>query len=173
VSETRINIYEGLFLFPQSQTADLQGALDHLQEILKRAKAEIISLRKWEERRLAYEIKGNKRGLYFLVYFRVRGDALVDIERDCNLSELLLRFMIVRADEVTQEQMEAAEGRAQLADEITLRASQAAESRANEVANKVPTGHEGSIAKPAEQPIEAEAQRVPRDATTTIEPEPA
>ncbi len=173
MSETRINVYEGLFLFPQTLTADLQGALDHLQEILKRAKAEIISLRKWEERRLAYEIKGNKRGLYFLVYFRVRGDAMVGIERDCNLSELLLRFMIVRADDVTQEQMEAAEGRAQLADEITLRASQEAESRADEAANKVPKGHEDSIAQPAERPIEVEVQRVPRDAASTIEPEPA
>ena len=173
MSETRINVYEGLFLFPQTMTADLQGALDHLQEILKRAKAEIISLRKWEERRLAYEIKGNKRGLYFLVYFGVPGDALVGIERDCNLSELLLRFMIVRADDVTQEQMEAAEGRAQLADEITLRASQAAESRADEPANELPKGHEESIAKPAEQPIEVEVQRVPGDATSTVEPEPA
>ncbi len=173
MSEIRINVYEGLFLFPQSQTADLQGALDQLQEILKRAKAEILSLRKWEERRLAYEIKGNKRGLYFLVYFRVRADALVGIERDCNLSELLLRFMIVRADDVTQEKIEAAEGRAQLADEITLRASQAAESRADEAASEVPKVREDSVPKPAEQPVEVEVQRVQPDAASTIEPEPA
>ena len=33
--------------------------------------AEIISFKKWDERRLAYEIKGNKRGLYFLCYFNL------------------------------------------------------------------------------------------------------
>jgi small subunit ribosomal protein S6 len=121
VTEDHINAYEGLFLFPQAQAGNLQPAVDLLTDILSRAKAEVIALRKWEERRLAYEIKGNKRGVYFLVYFRAHGTALAGIERACNLSELLLRSMIIRADHVTQEQMEAADGTAELADEIKLR----------------------------------------------------
>ncbi len=123
MSEDRIYPYEGLFLFPQSLTADLQAAVDHLQQILDRADARIISLRKWDERKLAYEIKGNKRGVYFLVYFRMRPGAVAGIERDCNLSEMMLRFLILRADHIPLEQMEAAEGRAELADEIRLRSS--------------------------------------------------
>ena len=118
--------YEGLFLFPQAAVADLQGAHDHIVEILNRAGAEIVSMKKWDERRLAYEIRGNKRGVYFLVYFKAKGAKLQQIERDCNLSERLLRAMITRADQVTNEMMEAAEGRAQLADEIKLRATQPA-----------------------------------------------
>jgi small subunit ribosomal protein S6 len=119
--------YEGLFLFPQSAVADLQGAADHVLEILHRSSADIISFKKWDERRLAFEIKGNKRGLYFLAYFKAKGSKLHQIERDCNLSEKLLRAMITRADHVTDEMMQAAEGRAQLADEIKLRATQPAE----------------------------------------------
>jgi small subunit ribosomal protein S6 len=118
--------YEGLFLFPQSAVADLQGSADHVLEILHRANAEIVSFKKWDERRLAYEVKGNKRGLYFLAYFTAKGSKLHQIERDCNLSEKLLRAMITRADHVTDEMMQASEGRAQLADEIKLRASQPA-----------------------------------------------
>lgn len=118
--------YEGLFLFPQSAVADLQGSADHVLEILHRANAEIVSFKKWDERRLAYEVNGNKRGLYFLVYFTAKGPKLHQIERDCNLSEKLLRAMITRADHVTDEMMQAAEGRTQLADEIKLRASQPA-----------------------------------------------
>jgi small subunit ribosomal protein S6 len=122
--QDRIYSYEGLFLFPQAAVADLQGAADHVLEILHRVGAEIISFKKWDERRLAYEIRGNKRGLYFLVYFKVNGSKIHQIERDCNLSEKLLRAMITRADQVTGEMMQAAEGRAQLADEIKLRATQ-------------------------------------------------
>ena len=122
----RTYTYEGLFLYPQAAVADLQGAHDHIIDILKHAGAEIISMKKWDERRLAYEIRGNKRGLYFLVYFKVKGAKLTQIERDCNLSEKLLRGMITRADHITPEMMQAAEGRAQLADEIKLRASQPA-----------------------------------------------
>jgi len=118
--------YEGLFLFPQAAVSDLQGAHDHVVDILNRAGAQIISMKKWDERRLAYEIRGNKRGLYFLVYFATKGSKLPQIERDCNLSEKLLRAMITRADHVTDEVMQASEGRAQLSDEIKLRATQPA-----------------------------------------------
>ena len=125
MSEDRINPYEGLFLFPQSATADLQAVIDHMMEILARADAELISLRRFDERRLAYEIKGHKRGVYFLIYFRARSNALVGIERDCNLSEQLLRWLIIRADQYTPEQMESADGRTELEDEIRLRRDEA------------------------------------------------
>ncbi len=124
--QDRTYTYEGMFLFPQAAVADLQGASDHVMELLNRAGAELISLKKWDERRLAYEVRGNKRGLYFLVYFKAKGSKLAGLERDCNLSEKMLRCLILRADHVLPEVMEANEGRQQLADEIKLRATQPA-----------------------------------------------
>jgi small subunit ribosomal protein S6 len=121
MTEVRHAYYEAMFLFPQSATADLQGCVDHVSEILTRHGGEIVALRKWDERRLAYDIAGNKRGLYLLAYVHAKTTALSAIERDCNLSERLLRAMVVRADHMTREQMEALEGRQQLADEINLR----------------------------------------------------
>lgn len=121
-TEVRTNIYEGMFLFPQSASANLQAAVDHVKELLDRADAEIVSFRKWDERRLAYEIKGNKRGIYFLVYFKAGVDRLAGLERDCNLSEQLLRSMVTRADHVPAELIEAADGQEQLADEMKLKA---------------------------------------------------
>ncbi len=117
----QVKCYEGLFLFPQSAASDLQSAVDHLKEILARAEVKIISLRKWDERRLAFEIKKNRRGLFFLVYFEAPPNALAHIERDCNLSEQVLRSMVIRAEHLTREQMEAADGQIELADEIKLR----------------------------------------------------
>lgn len=118
------NVYEAMFLFPSSALANLQAAVDHVLQILERTHAEIISMRKWDERKLAYEIKGNKRGVYFLVFFRAPAENMNHFERDCNLSELLLRSMVLRAEHVTAEQMESIEGRAQLEDEIRMRSEQ-------------------------------------------------
>ncbi|MFM7051833.1 MAG: 30S ribosomal protein S6 [Planctomycetota bacterium] len=126
MSETRINAYEGMFLFPQTVAADLQGAADHVLEVLSKGGAELVSMCKWDERRLAYDIKGNKRGVYFLAYFKCDAAKLSAIERDARLSEKLLRSMITRADHLTSEQMLAMEGRQQLADEIALRKMQPA-----------------------------------------------
>jgi len=121
----RVAVYEGMFLFPQSASSDLGATVAHLEEILTRHGAEIISLVKWDERRLAYDIRGNKRGLYFLSYFRCPTDRLTAIERSCNLSETLLRNMIIRADHVQPELMENEEGRRRLADEMAMRGREA------------------------------------------------
>lgn len=123
-TENRTNVYEGMFLFPQAVTSNLQKAVDHLKQILDRTSAEVLSFRKWDERKLAYEIDGNKRGVYFLVYFRAPAENMERFNRDCNLSEELLRSLVIRADHLTQEQIEAAEGRAALEDEIRLRGEQ-------------------------------------------------
>ena len=127
MSTQRINTYEAMFLFPQSAVVNLGGAVDHINELLNRAKAEIISFAKWDERRLAYDIQGNKRGLYFLCYFRAPAERIIGLERDCNLSEQLLRTMILRADLVTEERIQSLDAREQLQDEIKFRATQSTE----------------------------------------------
>ena len=142
----QLNCYEGLFLFPQTAAGNLQAAVDHLNEILARAEVKIISFRKWDERRLAFEIERNRRGLFFLVYFEAPGSAIARIERECNLSEQVLRSMVIRAEHVTREQMEAADGQAELADEIKLRDS------AEEATPPAPTTKKDDI-RPDEPPV--------------------
>ncbi|MEE2973279.1 MAG: 30S ribosomal protein S6 [Planctomycetota bacterium] len=124
MSDNTKRMYEGMFLFPQNTISDLQSATDHVMALLKRADAEVVSFKKWDDRRLAYEIKGNKRGVYFLTFFRCEPSRVADLERSCNLSEQLLRSLVIRADHLNTEDIEAAEGREALADEIKLRSEQ-------------------------------------------------
>ena len=156
MSDTTKRIYEGMFLFPQSAIADMQTAQDHVHMLLERSDADIVSFRKWDERRLAYEIKGNKRGLYFLAYFNCDPAKIAALENDCNLSESLLRFLVTKADHINPEEIEAADGRAELADEITLRAAQAAEQTETNTTSSVSVGSKGEEA-PAEEAAPEEA----------------
>ena len=125
MSENTINVYEGLFLFPQAAGSNLGEAADHVQDLLSKSGAEVLSFSKWEERRLAYEIKGHKRGVFFLGYFKLPGTEMAELDRRCLLSEDLLRFMITRADQMTLEEIQEAEGRSALQEEIAARADQA------------------------------------------------
>ena len=108
-----MNTYEGMFLFPQIASSDLKSAQEHVEYLIGRGEGEIISLAKWDERRLAYEIKGNRRGLYFLTYFKATGEGAIEIERQVNLSEQLLRAMILKADLVPADVIAAADAREQ------------------------------------------------------------
>jgi len=108
MSDPSPRLYEGLFLVDQRSGVDHEEALEHLRQILERAEAEIEVLSRWEERRLAYAIKGQRRGLYLIAYFRARGAQVPNIERDVNLSEVLLRGMVIRADHLGEEELEDA-----------------------------------------------------------------
>lgn len=125
MAEKRVFAYEAMFLVGQAAAADLAGVVTHINEILGRAHAEIVAMRKWDERRLAFEIKKQKRGLYILCYFRCDARAIAGIERDCNLSEKILRVLLLRCDHLTADEMTAADGRTDLETEAKLRAKQA------------------------------------------------
>lgn len=88
-------LYEGMFLVDSGiATVDWQKVLDEIQRVLDRAGAEVISLKKWDDRRMAYEINRKSRGTYTLVYFNCDTSKLSGIERDVQLSELLTRVLV-------------------------------------------------------------------------------
>ena len=104
--ETVKRLYEALFLVDSGEAAsDWQGINDHVKKIMERNEAEILSIRKWDERPLAYPIMGRKRGTYILVYFNALCAKLSVIERDTQLSERILRVIILRGDHITPEDM--------------------------------------------------------------------
>ncbi len=115
-------LYEGLFLLDQqAATDDLGACIEHLKEIMNRADAQVVAMKKWSERRLAYEIKRQKRGLFILIYFKAQTDKITGIERDCNLSETVLRNLIIRADHIGETELELINKEPDLLLEVKLR----------------------------------------------------
>ena len=100
------NCYEGMFLLDAGQP-NTEAALEPVRTVLERSQAEILSLKTWDERRLAYEIEGRKRGLYVLGYFKLDADKVVELERDCLLSEKILRSLVLRKETVTESDLTA------------------------------------------------------------------
>ena len=92
-------LYEAMFLVDSSLAAqDWDGILSTIEGILKRAEAEIVTLRKWGDKRLAYEIDHKARGTYILCYFRADGARIGDIEKDVRLSERIMRVLILSTE---------------------------------------------------------------------------
>ncbi len=100
-------LYEGMFLVDSSVAgADWDGTIAAIRKILEKAKAEIVSIAKWDDRRLAYDIKGKSRGTYILSYFRVDGGRIQGIEKSVRLSEKIMRVLILSAERLSQEDIE-------------------------------------------------------------------
>lgn len=104
---TKKKLYEGMFLVDSARAgADWDGINAAIRKILGRAEAEIVSIRKWDDRRLAYEIKHVSRGTYILAYFRADGQNIQGIEKAVQLSEKILRVLILSAEHMTAEDMD-------------------------------------------------------------------
>src|SRR5260370_30938877 len=93
------NVYECMFLFDTNKVAgDVPAAAKQVHAIVERNAAEVLASRPWDERRLAYPIRGHKKGLYYLIYFRTDARSLINIERDVALNEMILRSLVLRVD---------------------------------------------------------------------------
>ena len=64
--------------------------------------AEVLSSRRWDERRLGYPVKTQLRGTYLLLYFKSDTQALTAIRRDLQFAESVLRFLTMQCDDVPE-----------------------------------------------------------------------
>jgi ribosomal protein S6 len=92
--------------------SDWEAAVKHVEDLLKNRGAEILKSEKWEERKFAYKLKGHKRGTYLLVYFNAPTDSISLIKRDFELSDNVLRTLIVRVDKIRESTPEESAGEA-------------------------------------------------------------
>ena len=89
--------YEGMFVLDSTKVAvNWDESVRHVHDILTKHRSDIVASRQWDERRLAYPIKGHKKGTYLLTFFRVDGEKIKEIDADCRLSELVLRQQILQ-----------------------------------------------------------------------------
>jgi small subunit ribosomal protein S6 len=108
-AEQKPNQYEAMFLLPASAAAEVEKSLTTCRGIIERHGGKILVIKKWDERKLLYEIKKQKRGLYVIAYFTAPGNAIGPMERDVNLSEEVLRVLVTDAEHLNQSEMEAVE----------------------------------------------------------------
>lgn len=98
--------YEAMFLLDPAMASDWSAAEAEVKRVLDRAEAKVLGMKKWDERKLAYPIGRNKRGLYVLTFFEASPEKIGPLERDCTLSEKVLRVLVLRRDRLTPEKVE-------------------------------------------------------------------
>ena len=90
-------VYEGLFILDSNRYArDRDGVARDVEGLVEAAGGELLVSRLWEERRLAYAIKGQRKGAYWLMYFRLPTAHLGDLTRQCDINDAILRQLFVR-----------------------------------------------------------------------------
>ena len=93
------NVYEGMFILDRNRYGrDPEAVSGQIPAMIEKLGGEMLVSRLWEERRLAYPIKGQRKGTYWLTYFRLDSDQLVDLRRQCQITDDILRVLFLKVD---------------------------------------------------------------------------
>ena len=89
--------YEFMYiLFPTLTEEERNATILSVEETFKAAGANILSTDKWGERKLAYPIKKQLRGNYYVSTLEVEGTELVNVQKKLNINEQMMRYIIVK-----------------------------------------------------------------------------
>lgn len=92
-------VYEAMFIFDSNRFArDPGGVSGAVNSLIQKFGGEILAGRLWEERRLAYPINGQRKGTYWLTYFRLETKQLSEFNRELRLNESVLRSLVLKVD---------------------------------------------------------------------------
>jgi small subunit ribosomal protein S6 len=92
-------VYEGMLILDSTRySRDPEGIANQIHSIIQQAGGEILVSRLWEERRLAYPIKSQRKGTYWLVYIRLEGPKIDEIRHQCHINESILRELFLKVD---------------------------------------------------------------------------
>ena len=101
------NEYEAMYLLENNAaSADFEGTAGQVDQILTKHGASIVQKEKWDERKLAYEIKGQRRATYYLVYYTCDPLTQPAINEDLALNEVVLRHLTLKLEEPISEHIE-------------------------------------------------------------------
>jgi small subunit ribosomal protein S6 len=93
------NVYEGMFILDSNRySRDTAGVSGQIPDMIEKLGGHMLASRLWEERRLAYPIGSHRKGTYWLTYFKLDPAALTNLNRQCQLSESIVRTLFLKVD---------------------------------------------------------------------------
>jgi small subunit ribosomal protein S6 len=96
--------YEAIYIMDPALPEEEQTAMtERLQRVIVDQGGTVDAVDKWERRRLAYEIKGRREGMYVVLTFTGTPACASELERVMRLADNVLRGMIVGVEEKSEK----------------------------------------------------------------------
>ncbi len=96
--------YETLFvLHPEVAEAHVRETIERAKKLLEGMGGQVGQVHEWGLRDLAYPIQKLRRGNYVVIEYAANGEAVRELERTLRIADEVLRYISVRAAEVTRK----------------------------------------------------------------------
>ncbi len=100
--------YEIAVLYDPSLEVDLSKAEDRVTKIFTSSGGKVTGMDNWGKRKLAYPIKKQEYGIYVFYAVELEPTAVQKIEATLNITDEVIRFLIVKPDLKALAKAEAA-----------------------------------------------------------------
>lgn len=94
---SKLKHYETMFIVKPTLTEEeTQAQIETVKATITKNGGEIVACDDMGSRPLAYEIEKQKRGYYFVAYFKGEPAGLAEIERNYRINENIIRFIFIK-----------------------------------------------------------------------------
>jgi len=99
----RIRHYETMFIVKPTLTEEeTQAEIANVKSNIEKNGGEIVSYDDMGTRQLAYEIQKQKRGYYYVVYYKAPSESVKELERLYRVNENIIRFIFIKSESKTE-----------------------------------------------------------------------
>ena len=95
-----MNKYEMMFIVKATiDEAKVSEVAENLKSVITSMKGEITDSKDMGQKKLAYPIKKELTGFYFVVNFNADNETIAELDRKARIDENVIRHMIIKLDE--------------------------------------------------------------------------
>jgi small subunit ribosomal protein S6 len=92
-----MNIYENMIILNSNiSDEEAESAVSRIKDLITGQGGEVLKVDIWGRRKLAYEIKRQKKGLYVLFYYKAPSSAIKKLEEFFKVFEAVLKYMVLK-----------------------------------------------------------------------------
>ena len=89
--------YEAMVILRSSITdEDLSKEMEKIKGAVTQRRGKIVSIENMGRKKLAYDVKKEKRGVFVLIHFKGDQKTAFEVQRAFKLNEMIIRYMTVR-----------------------------------------------------------------------------
>lgn len=95
-----MNKYEMMFIVKATmESENVKATAENMKKVVTDLKGNVVEYKELGEKKLAYPIKKELNGYYFVMQFEATSEVESELSRKAGLDENILRHLIVRLDE--------------------------------------------------------------------------
>jgi small subunit ribosomal protein S6 len=94
-----MELYESLFIIrPSVSDEETNALIEKMKSVADKTGAQFIKAENWGRKKLAYEVRRERKGTYVYFYFKAPNTTVGELERSYRLEDNIIKFLTVHLE---------------------------------------------------------------------------